>query len=171
MSAADAEDGTSNQVYLRGRLAAEPVMRDLPSGDILAIFRLTVDRPPGDRVRVEHRVHQRRCPRAALTRTRGAGRADRGDRQLAPAVLALAGRPGEPLHRRGSEREGQPGWSARRRITKPEAGFGVNNVDLRGIRAPAAATAATAATGVGRIRIAKPWLASAARNASFVSWA
>ena len=35
-------------------------------------------------------------------------------------------------------------------MTSPDAGFGVNSVDLRGIRAPAAATAATAATGVAR---------------------
>ena len=41
----DAEDGTSNQVFLRGRLAAEPLMRELPSGDVLAMFRLTVDAP------------------------------------------------------------------------------------------------------------------------------
>ena len=44
-------------------------------------------------------------------------------------------------------------------MSKPEAGFGVNNVDLRGIRAPAAATAATAATGVARSRTAVPPLA------------
>jgi single-strand DNA-binding protein len=53
MSAAEVDDGPTNQVYLRGRLAAEPVLRELPSGDVLAIFRLTVDRPPGDRVRVD----------------------------------------------------------------------------------------------------------------------
>jgi len=47
------EDDDSNQVHLRGRLAAEPVLRDLPSGDVLAIFRLTVPRPPGERVRVD----------------------------------------------------------------------------------------------------------------------
>ena len=35
-------------------------------------------------------------------------------------------------------------------MTKPDAGLGVNNVDLRGMRSPAAATAATAATGVAR---------------------
>ncbi|HEU5035290.1 MAG TPA: single-stranded DNA-binding protein [Mycobacteriales bacterium] len=42
-----------NRVYLRGRLAAEAVARTLPSGDELCVFRLTVDRPDGDRVRVD----------------------------------------------------------------------------------------------------------------------
>jgi single-strand DNA-binding protein len=45
--------GTVNQVLLRGRLAAEPVLRELPSGDVLAVFRVTVARPPRDRVRVD----------------------------------------------------------------------------------------------------------------------
>ena len=36
-----------NEVRLVGRLAAEPVVRELPSGDILVQFRLIVDRPPG----------------------------------------------------------------------------------------------------------------------------
>jgi single-strand DNA-binding protein len=42
-----------NQVFLRGRLASAPVLRTLPSGDDLCSFRLTVARPPGDRVRVD----------------------------------------------------------------------------------------------------------------------
>jgi single-strand DNA-binding protein len=42
-----------NEVFLRGRLAAEPTLRDLPSGDVLAVFRLTVTRPPGSRARVD----------------------------------------------------------------------------------------------------------------------
>lgn len=42
-----------NQVFLHGRLAAEPVLRELPSGDVLAVFRLTVVRPTGDRARVD----------------------------------------------------------------------------------------------------------------------
>lgn len=49
---ADSES-TINTVHLRGRLAGEPLLRDLPSGDVLAVFRLTVPRPPGDRVRVD----------------------------------------------------------------------------------------------------------------------
>ncbi|MBN9620345.1 MAG: single-stranded DNA-binding protein [Actinobacteria bacterium] len=42
-----------NQIYLRGRLAAPPLVRELPSGDVLAAFRLTVDREPASRVRVD----------------------------------------------------------------------------------------------------------------------
>lgn len=38
-----------NQVFLRGRLASEPTVRVLPSGDELCSFRLTVPRPPGGR--------------------------------------------------------------------------------------------------------------------------
>lgn len=49
-----AEDITAaNQVLLRGRLADDPVLRELPSGDVLAVFRVTVPRPPGDRARVD----------------------------------------------------------------------------------------------------------------------
>ena len=44
---------SDNHVYLRGRLADEPVYRDLPSGDVLAVFRVTVPRPPGERARVD----------------------------------------------------------------------------------------------------------------------
>jgi len=46
-------DSRDNEVFLRGRLAGTPAYRDLPSGDQLAVFRLTVNRPPGDRVRVD----------------------------------------------------------------------------------------------------------------------
>jgi single-strand DNA-binding protein len=51
--AATGTEDETNRVYLRGRLAAEPVDRVLPSGDELCVFRLTVPRPPGDRVRVD----------------------------------------------------------------------------------------------------------------------
>jgi len=47
------EPGPENRVELRGRLAAQPLFRELPSGDTLALFRLTVPRPNGDRVRVD----------------------------------------------------------------------------------------------------------------------
>ncbi len=57
-------------------------------------------------------------------------------------------------------------WSANRRITTPEAGFGVNSVDLRGIRSPAAATAATACTGVARTSTAVRPACSASASAS-----
>lgn len=38
-----------NEVLLVGRLAATPEERELPSGDVLASFRLVVDRPPAAR--------------------------------------------------------------------------------------------------------------------------
>ena len=49
--------GHANEVLLRGRLAADPVRRDLPSGDTLVSFRLVVDRLPPPR-------RPRRSPRA-----------------------------------------------------------------------------------------------------------
>jgi single-strand DNA-binding protein len=36
-----------NEVRLVGRLGADPVRYELPSGDSIVSFRLTVDRPPG----------------------------------------------------------------------------------------------------------------------------
>lgn len=42
-----------NHVFLRGRLAAVPIYRDLPSGDVLAVFRVTVPRPAGERAKVD----------------------------------------------------------------------------------------------------------------------
>jgi single-strand DNA-binding protein len=36
-----------NEVHLVGRLAAEPVRRELPSGDVLVQFRVVVERGPG----------------------------------------------------------------------------------------------------------------------------
>jgi single-strand DNA-binding protein len=50
---AEIADPPLNHVSLRGRLADVPVERPLPSGDILLTFRLTVPRPPGERVRVD----------------------------------------------------------------------------------------------------------------------
>jgi len=51
-SAADTAQGTGpggtesvNEILLRGRLAAEPDERVLPSGDAVVTFRLVVDRP------------------------------------------------------------------------------------------------------------------------------
>jgi single-strand DNA-binding protein len=38
-----------NEVHLVGRLAVDPVRRELPSGDPLVSFRLVVERPPGSR--------------------------------------------------------------------------------------------------------------------------
>jgi single-strand DNA-binding protein len=42
-----------NEVFLRGRLADAAVFRELPSGDVLAVFRLTVTRPNADPARVD----------------------------------------------------------------------------------------------------------------------
>jgi single-strand DNA-binding protein len=47
------DTSSDNAVFLRGRLAAEPTWRELPSGDLLAVFRLTVNRPAGERTRVD----------------------------------------------------------------------------------------------------------------------
>lgn len=49
------DDQARNEVHLRGRLAAPAVERQLPSGDLVAVFRLVVDRPPtrGSAVRVD----------------------------------------------------------------------------------------------------------------------
>lgn len=46
-------DSDYNTVFLRGRLAADPVIRELPSGDEMCVFRVNVPRPDGDRVRVD----------------------------------------------------------------------------------------------------------------------
>jgi single-strand DNA-binding protein len=53
MTKADVPETSDNSVFLRGRLADEPAYRELPSGDTLAVFRLTVNRPPGDRAKVD----------------------------------------------------------------------------------------------------------------------
>ncbi len=42
-----------NEVFLRGRLAAVPEVRALPSGDELLVFRINVRRPDGERTRVD----------------------------------------------------------------------------------------------------------------------
>jgi single-strand DNA-binding protein len=47
------EDLSYNEVVLRGRLAGPPVERELPSGDVITIFRLTVRRPDGKRGTVD----------------------------------------------------------------------------------------------------------------------
>jgi single-strand DNA-binding protein len=44
------ESPARNEVYLVGRLAAAAVERELPSGDVLVLWRLVVDRPAGARV-------------------------------------------------------------------------------------------------------------------------
>jgi single-strand DNA-binding protein len=50
MATAQRAEGTDNAVLLRGRLATEPVIRELPSGDELWSFRVTVRRSDSTRV-------------------------------------------------------------------------------------------------------------------------
>lgn len=52
MSEASATE-SDNYVFLRGRLAAAAQVKELPSGDRMVVFRLTVSRPARDRVRVD----------------------------------------------------------------------------------------------------------------------
>lgn len=47
--AGQAAGGHSNEVHLVGRLAAAPVSRDLPSGDLVVTFRLVVARDRASR--------------------------------------------------------------------------------------------------------------------------
>lgn len=51
MSAAERDDerGAINEVRLRGRLSGDPEERELPSGDLVVVLRLVVDRPAGAR--------------------------------------------------------------------------------------------------------------------------
>jgi single-strand DNA-binding protein len=79
---------SDNAVFLRGRLAAEPLTRELPSGDEILTFRLTVDRPPGDEAR--SRVDSIDCATVVARARRSVERAQPGD------VLEVTG----ALHRR-----------------------------------------------------------------------
>lgn len=65
----------ANEVFLRGKLAADPVLRTLPSGDEVSSFRLTVPRPDGDRVRVDSID----CATTSARVRRSLARADPGD--------------------------------------------------------------------------------------------
>lgn len=67
-----------NEVFLRGRLAAEPVCRSLPSGDEIVSFRLTVARPP-DKSETRTRVDSIDCATAASRVRRCLERASPGD--------------------------------------------------------------------------------------------
>lgn len=65
-------ESADNRVFLRGRLADAPVDKELPSGDVLTVFRVTVERPPGERGRVDSLecVTTGSRPRRSLTRAR-----------------------------------------------------------------------------------------------------
>jgi single-strand DNA-binding protein len=75
MDASARSSDDDNQVFLRGRLAAEPIVRTMPSGDELCAFRLTVPRPAGERVRVDSLD----CASTSVRVKRTLGRAEPGD--------------------------------------------------------------------------------------------
>ena len=51
--AMDSDATAINRIELQGRLADVAIERTLPSGDVITSFRLTVDRPKGERGRVD----------------------------------------------------------------------------------------------------------------------
>ncbi len=59
---ADAAADHRNEVHLVGRLAAEPIHRELPSGDVLVSFRLVVGRPAVRRRKSPPGVERSRAP-------------------------------------------------------------------------------------------------------------
>ena len=83
------DESADNAVFLRGRLAAEPLARELPSGDEILTFRLTVDRPPDDAA-ARSRVDSIDCATVVSRARRSVERAQPGD------VLEVSG----ALHRR-----------------------------------------------------------------------
>lgn len=68
-----------NAVFLRGRLAAEPSVRVLPSGDELCSFRLTVSRPPTGRTPSKAKVDSIDCAAVSARVRRRLERAAPGD--------------------------------------------------------------------------------------------
>lgn len=68
-----------NAVFLRGRLAAEPSVRVLPSGDELCSFRLTVSRPPAGRTSSKAKVDSIDCAAMSARVRRRLERATPGD--------------------------------------------------------------------------------------------
>lgn len=78
MTAIDDCRVSANEVFLRGRLAAEPAERTLPSGDELLSFRLTVARPP-DRADSKVRVDSIDCATMSARVRRCLARAAPGD--------------------------------------------------------------------------------------------
>ena len=77
---------TNNWIFLRGKLAQPPIERELPSGDTILSFRLTVERPAGERAKVDSLECAAVRPRVRRT----LGRAEPGD------LLEIEG----SLHRR-----------------------------------------------------------------------
>jgi single-strand DNA-binding protein len=83
------DESADNAVFLRGRLAADPLTRELPSGDEILTFRLTVDRPSDD-AESRSRVDSIDCATVVPRARRSIERAQPGD------VLEVSG----ALHRR-----------------------------------------------------------------------
>jgi single-strand DNA-binding protein len=75
MKPTEIDPDVDNWVFLRGRLAEEPVARELPSGDVLTVFRLTVSRPSNERGRVD----SLECSTVKARARRSLERADAGD--------------------------------------------------------------------------------------------
>lgn len=69
----------ANVVFLRGRLAADPVEKQLPSGDVLLSFRLTVERPPSRQATGRARVDSLECVAVKAVARRTVSRAAPGD--------------------------------------------------------------------------------------------
>ena len=90
MTAIDAPRNGDNEVFLRGRLADDPEPRELPSGDEIVTFRLTVPRAPQERSQSRSRVDSIDCATLSARVRRCLERAEPGDR------LEVNGR----LHRR-----------------------------------------------------------------------
>ena len=84
------ESASRNEVLLVGRLAAEPEERSLPSGDVLATFRLVVDRQP--------------TARSAGARGAAVDTLDCVARAAAVRRAALGWRPGDVLEVHGALR-------------------------------------------------------------------
>jgi single-strand DNA-binding protein len=78
MTAIEAPRIGDNEVFLRGRLAAEPSTRILPSGDELVAFRLTVPRS-GNGASARARVDSIDCATMNLRARRCVERAAPGD--------------------------------------------------------------------------------------------
>jgi single-strand DNA-binding protein len=69
----DVEIEHSNEIRLVGRVAAEPIEQNLPSGDLLLTWRLVVERAPNERGHSKTTVDVVRCTawRAGVRRSVG----------------------------------------------------------------------------------------------------
>ncbi|HEY7008527.1 MAG TPA: single-stranded DNA-binding protein [Jatrophihabitantaceae bacterium] len=79
MTAIECTPAGDNEVFLRGRLAAAPVIRKLPSGDEFCAFRITVPRLPSESRESRVRVDSIDCAAVAARVRRSVERAAPGD--------------------------------------------------------------------------------------------